>query len=266
MELSDVISIHAYCDHDCLQSTLQEITCHGKPILLTEWMARQVQSTYETSFPTLKELKVGAYQWGLVKGKTQTHLPWPHVAHQYHGDPMWWHDVLDVDGTFHDEREGEIIRSFVYPQNKALSSEIFLSAMDSSESIEMMARASQESMHVLLEHQNQHHLSQNDLSASPLDAINLPEGTSHAELPVILEGERQVIPSVCSISMATINALASQQAGEFASGIELDNLVKHQSLHSKSTPTFAAQMVTPNMEGLDLAQLETSDFVGGIEF
>jgi hypothetical protein len=78
MELSDVITIHAYCDPACLQTTLMEISHFGKPMLLTEWMARQVKSTYEETLPTLKELKVGAYQWGLVKGKTQTHLPWPH--------------------------------------------------------------------------------------------------------------------------------------------------------------------------------------------
>lgn len=78
MELSDVISIHAYCDPVCLQTTLMEISHFGKPMLLTEWMARQVKSTYEETLPTLKELKVGAYQWGLVRGKTQTHLPWPH--------------------------------------------------------------------------------------------------------------------------------------------------------------------------------------------
>jgi len=78
MELSDVITIHAYCDPLCLQTTLMEVSHFGKPMLLTEWMARQVKSTYEQTLPTLKELKVGAYQWGLVRGKTQTHLPWPH--------------------------------------------------------------------------------------------------------------------------------------------------------------------------------------------
>jgi len=126
MALSDVITVHAYCDPVCLRNTLNSIDSLGKPILLTEWMARQVKSTYETALPILKELNVGAYQWGLVKGKSQTYLPWPHVANKFIGDPMWWHDVLDGDGNLHSEQEGEIIRSFVYSERKALAQEVAL--------------------------------------------------------------------------------------------------------------------------------------------
>jgi hypothetical protein len=191
MELSDVISIHAYCDHPTLQAVLQEVTVHGKPILLTEWMARQVQSTYETALPTLKELKVGAYQWGLVRGKTQTHLPWPHVAQQFHGDPMWWHDVLEADGTFHNEEEGEIIRSWVYPQNKAVSSDLFLD-----ESTPSIVTVSVESGLDNISALSQHHL-------PPSHHILLTD-SSQAELPTVQEGQHSVIPSVCSISMASL--------------------------------------------------------------
>ena len=235
MELSDVISVHAYCDPACLQATLSEITFHGKPILLTEWMARQVQSTYESAFPTLKELKVGAYQWGLVKGKTQTHLPWPHVAHQYDGDQMWWHDVLDADGTFHNEQEGEVIRSFVHPQIKALSAEVFLIDSESTEGLDEMHQ------HVSLS-QLHHHVD------------SMPEH-SFAEIPVINEGEEVVIPSVCSISMATINAVAAAQAAELAENEEISSY-GHR---TKSAPTFGKHMSTPSMEALDLD-------IGGIEF
>jgi hypothetical protein len=266
MELSDVISVHAYCDLACLQATLSEITAYGKPILLTEWMARQVQSTYETALPTLKELKVGAYQWGLVKGKTQTHLPWPHVAHQFHGDPMWWHDVLDADGTFHNEQEGEVIRSHVYPQNRALSADIFMLDVDSTESMDKLAPvpSSEELVHGLSVHQI--HLSQNEMSheGSHHNVHHMHDvASSHVELPVIQEGEQTVIPSVCSISMATINAAAAMHAGESASALHLMEGAGHgSSSHIKSkSMTFGDQMMTPSMESLDLAAE-----IGGIEF
>lgn len=246
MELSDVISIHAYCDHATLQAVLLQTAAHGKPILLTEWMARQVQSTYDTALPTLKELKVGAYQWGLVKGKTQTHLPWPHVAHQFHGDPVWWHDVLDSDGNFHNEQEGEVIRSWVHPQNKALSSDIFVEVeIEPTEHMEVP----EPSVHIV--HSSQHHLA------------HIMAENSHAQLPVAQEGEHPVIPSVCSISMAAINAAAAAVAGEVTQSM-LDMQSRPTTpdplTHPTSMPTFGSHRSTANIEGLDLAEFE------GIEF
>ena len=45
-------------------------------MLCTEFMARPVGSTFEAILPVAKKAKVGAFCWGLVQGKTQTHLPW----------------------------------------------------------------------------------------------------------------------------------------------------------------------------------------------
>lgn len=237
MLLSDVISVHAYCDPSCLQSTLTEVAAFGKPILLTEWMARQVMSTYDTALPTLKELRVGAYQWGLVKGKSQTYLPWPHVAQNYEGDPTWWHDVLDVDGTFHNEQEGEIIRSFLYPRNRAISSTALL--LDHSSSHDLLIPPST---------QHLSHIQQDGM-----------------EVPAIHEDEEAVIPSVCSISMATINAVALSAAMD---QMEKDHVEDEAAGvgHAKSVPcmTFGAQMASQTIEGLDL---ETQGFESGpIEF
>jgi hypothetical protein len=232
MELSDVISIHAYCDPTCLQTTLMEISHFGKPMLLTEWMARQVKSTYETTLPTLKELKVGAYQWGLVRGKTQTHLPWPHVAKNYEGDPMWWHDILDADGSVHCEKEAEVIRSFAFPQSKAFSSDMFMDPEDSMLNLEAALEA----------------------------AVQHAE---HEGMVPINEGEEAVVPSVCSISMAAISS-AMSHAGldntmlEHSGEPDGPSLSRHHSFGVPSN-TFGSHMRTKSVEGLDLA-------LGGIEF
>jgi hypothetical protein len=242
MELSDVISIHAYCDPVCLQTTLMEISHFGKPMLLTEWMARQVKSTYEETLPTLKELKVGAYQWGLVRGKTQTHLPWPHVAKNYEGDPMWWHDILDHDGTVHSEKEAEVIRSFAFPQSKAFSHDMFMDPEDSMLNLEAA------------------------LEAAVANA-------EHEGMVPMNDGEEAVVPSVCSISMAAISSamshagvehMISDHPGE-SRGPTPNHSRGTTPMHSRqnsfngAADTFGAHLRTQSMEGLDLA-------LGGIEF
>lgn len=291
MELSDVVSIHAYCDHNCLQATLSEVTGFGKPILLTEWMARQVQSTYDSTLPTLKELKVGAYQWGLVKGKTQTHLPWPHVAHQYQGDPMWWHDVLDEAGNFHNENEADLIRRVTLSHSLAKAVTVSSNDLHQGSKVEISVDVTNEgtddeqqkmvnlafplngtltSETLLSEHTSQ----PNDISGSnlfdrarpPLSMHSLhmmqPETwiPSESETVHLPEGGSAVIPSVCSISMAAINAMAALSASEQLEKNEsflADNNLVH---NTQSMPTFGAHMASYTIEGLDL------ELQGGIEF
>jgi hypothetical protein len=59
-----------------------------------------------------KEEGVGAFCWGLVKGKTQTHLPWDKWENpNLEGlKDRWFHDVFDEDGTPHDPTEIEFLR------------------------------------------------------------------------------------------------------------------------------------------------------------
>ena len=39
-------------------------------------MARNIGSTFDTILPIAREYHVGAINWGLVAGKSQTYLPW----------------------------------------------------------------------------------------------------------------------------------------------------------------------------------------------
>lgn len=151
------------------------------------------------------------------------------VAKNYEGDPMWWHDILDADGTVHCEKEVECIRTFAYPQNKVFSADMFLHDDDSTVNLE-----------------------------AALDAA-LVEAESEARI-TIQEGEEAVVPSVCSISMAAISS-AMSHAG-------MDHMIHEQGQDgphmdratSFAEPnTFSSHMRTPSMEGLDLA-------LGGIEF
>jgi hypothetical protein len=81
--------------------------------ICTEYMARNLGSTFDTILPIAREHHVGAINWGLVAGKSQTYLPWdswqrPYVDHQ---PSLWQHDIFHPDGTPYRQREVEIIRN-----------------------------------------------------------------------------------------------------------------------------------------------------------
>lgn len=110
MELSDVISFHAYTTNEELERAIEIARGHGRPVMCTEWMARHLGSTIEKQLPVFKAAGVGCFQWGLVNGKTQTHLPWPHLSVRDDQRGLWFHDLLQADGTPFREEEVECLR------------------------------------------------------------------------------------------------------------------------------------------------------------
>jgi hypothetical protein len=85
----------------------------ARPILCTEYMARGNNSTFEGSLPVGLKFGVAMYNWGLVQGKTQTHLPWDSWDQPYIGarEPsIWFHEVFRPDGTPYRAAEVELIR------------------------------------------------------------------------------------------------------------------------------------------------------------
>ncbi len=108
--LSDVITYHAYCDRDRMARVIDELAAVGRPLLCTEWMARAVGSRLTEQLPLLRRHRVSAFQWGLVRGRTQTHLPWPGIGlGTQGGDVEWFHDLLAEDGTPHAPEELALI-------------------------------------------------------------------------------------------------------------------------------------------------------------
>ena len=112
MALSDVISFHAYQSLELLEKSLEIVATYDRPLLCTEWLARHAKSFMHEQLPIFKERKIACYQWGLVKGRTQTHLPWPNIqrAVPEYAD-TWFHDLLEADGSPYDEREVALIQS-----------------------------------------------------------------------------------------------------------------------------------------------------------
>ena len=108
---SDVISFHSYHPPNGLRERIDALEPYGRPILLTEYLARGAGSTFERALPLLKEHKIGAYNWGFVSGKTQTIYPWDSWAKAYDAEPdPWFHDVLRPEGEPYRAEEVELIR------------------------------------------------------------------------------------------------------------------------------------------------------------
>jgi hypothetical protein len=109
---SDVISFHSYAEPSTFESRIGELTPQGRPILCTEYMARPQGSTIESILPIAKRHNVGAINWGLVAGKTQTYFPWDSWQHPYSAVPkVWFHDLLRPDGTAFENEESQTIRT-----------------------------------------------------------------------------------------------------------------------------------------------------------
>jgi Endo-beta-mannanase len=96
---SDIISFHCYEDKADMESRIQTLQRFGRPMMCTEYMARPFKSTFQDILPLLKKYNVGAYNWGLVAGKTQTHCPWDSWSVKYDNEPeLWFHDIFRENG------------------------------------------------------------------------------------------------------------------------------------------------------------------------
>lgn len=118
LEWSDLISFHAYREPAIMTSVIDQLAAWNRPLICSEWMARHVNSTIENQLDLLRRHRVHSYQWGLVRGATQTHLPWPDVMLRElqlneRAGAAWFHDFLDENGTPHDPEEARMIRQCV---------------------------------------------------------------------------------------------------------------------------------------------------------
>jgi hypothetical protein len=120
LDSSDIISFHDYNDPAAFERRIRSLERYGRPILCTEYMARGNKSTFEGSLPVAAKHRVAAYNWGLVQGKTQTHLPWDSWNEPYTGgrEPsVWFHEVFRNSGKPYREQEVQLIRELTKSAN-----------------------------------------------------------------------------------------------------------------------------------------------------
>lgn len=109
---SDIISFHWYENRNSTEERILHLKRFNRPLLCTEYMARPFGNTFQEIMPLFKEYNVGAYNWGLVAGKTQTHCPWDSWSRHYENEPeLWFHDIFREDGSPYKLEETDFIKA-----------------------------------------------------------------------------------------------------------------------------------------------------------
>ena len=123
-ENSDIITFHTY-EADKLEETINRLEEYERPLICTEYMAREFGSTFEFCLPIFKSHNIGCYNWGLVAGKSQTHFGWSTILElkekKEKGDfleegdqipepEVWFHDIFRTDGSPFNKEEVSFIK------------------------------------------------------------------------------------------------------------------------------------------------------------
>jgi hypothetical protein len=108
---SDIISFHSYDVPAIFEKKVVALIHYHRPLICTEYMARGTGSTFQNTLPLARRYHVGAINWGLVQGKTQTIFPWDSWQKPYDHEPSpWFHDIFRGDGRPYDAKETALIR------------------------------------------------------------------------------------------------------------------------------------------------------------
>jgi hypothetical protein len=110
LELSDIVSFHSYFKLEDTEKLIAALGESGRPMVCTEYLARKEENTFEAIMPLFKAHKIGAINWGLVAGKTQTIYSWEEHYPNGEEPPLWFHDILRPDGTPYSQEEKAFIQ------------------------------------------------------------------------------------------------------------------------------------------------------------
>jgi hypothetical protein len=126
LEQSDFITFHVYDWPEVLERRIKELQPYGRPIVVTEYLARGAGSTFDTSLPIARKNNVGMINWGFVVGKTQTNFPWDSWQKPYtQSQPaVWHHDVFHADGKPYRQAEIDQIRALTTAAQKELDARL----------------------------------------------------------------------------------------------------------------------------------------------
>jgi hypothetical protein len=107
---SDIITYHDYEPPEWHQRVIDFLKLYGRPLICTEYMARTRNSRFSNILPMLKKEHIGALNWGLVAGKTNTIYAWD-MPMPGGGEPAeWFHDIFRRDGSAYKPDEVKLIK------------------------------------------------------------------------------------------------------------------------------------------------------------
>ncbi|MCY1721794.1 hypothetical protein OU798_15680 [Prolixibacteraceae bacterium Z1-6] len=108
---SDVITYHNYEGPAPHQVAIDSLKKYELPMVCTEYMARRNNSLFTNIMPILKKEHVGAINWGLVDGKSNTKYAWDEPIADGSEPPLWFHEIFRKDGTPYKQEEVDLIKS-----------------------------------------------------------------------------------------------------------------------------------------------------------
>jgi hypothetical protein len=111
LDNDDVITYHNYGKEPEHAKVIDTLNNYGRPLICTEYMARTRGSRFENIMPLLKKNNVGAINWGLVSGKTNTIYAWDKPMPDGAEPKVWFHDIFRKDGTPFSKDEIKLIKS-----------------------------------------------------------------------------------------------------------------------------------------------------------
>jgi hypothetical protein len=107
---SDILTYHNYEGPEKHQLIINLLKTHGRPMICTEYMARTRNSRFSNIMPMLRKENIGAINWGLVAGKSNTKYAW-NTPIKDGLEPMeWFHEVFRKDGTPYRQDEADLIK------------------------------------------------------------------------------------------------------------------------------------------------------------
>ena len=107
---SDIITYHNYSDEINHQKMIDTLKLYNRPMVCTEYMARKNNSLFSNIMPILKKQNIGAINWGLVSGKTNTIYAWDTPIPDGSEPKLWFHEIFRHDGTPYKQEEVDIIK------------------------------------------------------------------------------------------------------------------------------------------------------------
>lgn len=111
LDHSDVTTYHNYSDPTEHKKWIDSLRSTGRPLICTEYMARTRNSRFDNIMPMLKAENIGAYNWGLVAGKTNTMYAWDTPMPDGKEPKIWFHDIFRKDGSPYQQNEVKLIKS-----------------------------------------------------------------------------------------------------------------------------------------------------------
>ncbi|PKD19076.1 1,4-beta-xylanase [Salegentibacter salinarum] len=107
---SDIITYHSYDEPEKHRRIIELLKTHGRPMICTEYMARTRNNTFNNTLPMLNEENIGAINWGLVSGKSNTIYAWNTPIESGEEPVEWFHDIFRKDGTPYRQDEVDLIK------------------------------------------------------------------------------------------------------------------------------------------------------------